>query len=135
MTRNQKGFTLIELVMVIVILAILAAVAVPRFIDLQSEARISSAKGIGGALAGAANILHAQFILKATNYVLGTTDGPDTGVLFNANIAGATVIGVPNDVTVVGGSALITITVNNTPYTMTYTAGSPTLGPRVRYNF
>lgn len=135
MTRNQRGFTLIELVMVIVILAILAAVAVPRFIDLQTEARISSAKGIGGAVSGAANILHAQFILRSTNYMLGTTDGPDTGILFNANVAGASVVASPNTITVDGSSALITITVNNNPFTMTYTAGSSTLGPRVRYNF
>ncbi|MDO8425923.1 MAG: prepilin-type N-terminal cleavage/methylation domain-containing protein, partial [Deltaproteobacteria bacterium] len=41
MRKSNKGFTLIELVMVIVILAILAAVAIPRFIDLQSDARIA----------------------------------------------------------------------------------------------
>ncbi|MCR4287722.1 MAG: prepilin-type N-terminal cleavage/methylation domain-containing protein, partial [Deltaproteobacteria bacterium] len=93
MIDNKKGFTLIELVMVIVILAILAAVAIPRFIDLQSDARVSTAKGIGGAVAGAANILHAQYLLKGTTYMLGTTEASSaaTAVLFNANIAGATV--------------------------------------------
>lgn len=135
MLKGQKGFTLIELVMVIVILAILAAVAVPRFIDLQSEAEVSTAKGVGGAIAGAANILHSQFILRNTDYVVGTADGPDTGVLFNANVAGATVAASNTLLTVDGGSALITITINDTPYTLTYTAGSSTLGPRVRYNF
>jgi MSHA pilin protein MshA len=135
MIKSEKGFTLIELVMVIVILAILAAVAVPRFIDLQSDARVSSAKGIGGSIAGASNILHSQFILRTTNYMMGTTAGPDTGVLFNANIAGATVVAAPNTLTVDGGSALVTITVGGTPYTMTFTAGSSTLGPRVQYNF
>ncbi len=137
MVENKKGFTLIELVMVIVILAILAAVAIPRFIDLQSEARVSTAKGIGGAIAGAANILHAQYILRGTAYILGTTEGVaiDTAVLFNANIAGATVLAAPGGITVDGSSALVTITVGNTPYTMTYTSGSSTLGPRVQYNF
>lgn len=136
MRSSNKGFTLIELVMVIVILGILAAVAIPRFIDLQSDARQSTAKGIGGALSGAANILHSQYILRTTNYVLGTTGGPDTGILYNANIAGAEVVAAPNTVTVVGGTAVITITVGGVgTYTMDYTAGSSTQGPRVKYNW
>ena len=135
MIKNKKGFTLIELVMVIVILAILAAVAIPRFIDLQSDARVATAKGVGGAISGAASILHAQYILRGTSYIMGTTGGPDTGVLYNANIAGATVVATPADITVAGGSALIAITVGNVGYNMTFTAGSATTGPRVQYNY
>lgn len=45
---NNKGFTLIELVMVIVILAILAAVAIPKFYSLQSDAQTSAEKGVVG---------------------------------------------------------------------------------------
>lgn len=139
MIDNKKGFTLIELVMVIVILAILAAVAIPRFIDLQSDARISTAKGIGGAVAGAANILHAQYLLKGTTYMLGTTEAPNatTAVLYNANIAGATVA-VSQNATFgadADRSGLMTITVNNNPFTMTFTNGNTTLGPQVKFNF
>lgn len=66
--KNQKGFTLIELVMVIVILGILAAVAIPRFIDLQTEARTSVAEGITGALAGQITMLHARYLISGNVY-------------------------------------------------------------------
>ena len=48
MNMKQAGFTLIELVMVIVILGILAAVAVPKFVDLSSEAKVAAVKGVAG---------------------------------------------------------------------------------------
>ncbi len=135
--RGNKGFTLIELVMVIVILAILAAVAIPRFVDLQSDARLSTAKGIGGAISGAANILHSQFLVRGTAYQLGTTAGHEstTAVLYDANIAGATVTAADN-VTLAGNAVLLTIDIGGNPYTMTFTGGNTTLGgPRVKYNF
>ncbi len=57
--RNEKGFTLIELVMVIVILGILTAVAVPKFIDLKVEAQASALQGVVGAISSASAVNYA----------------------------------------------------------------------------
>ena len=48
MKKNQNGFTLIELVMVIVILAILGAVAIPQFVNLQGEAQLANETAVAG---------------------------------------------------------------------------------------
>ena len=58
--KTQKGFTLIELVMVIVILGILAATALPKFVDLGNEARVSVMKGVEGAMRGANVNIYAK---------------------------------------------------------------------------
>ncbi|MCE2572126.1 prepilin-type N-terminal cleavage/methylation domain-containing protein [Motilimonas eburnea] len=57
---KQSGFTLIELVIVIIVLGILAATAAPKFIDLQSDARISSLQGVKAALEGAATLTYSK---------------------------------------------------------------------------
>ncbi|WP_313054182.1 pilin [Pseudomonas lopnurensis] len=59
MKKQQSGFTMIELIMVIVILGILAAFALPRFADFGADARESTVQGIAGSLRSASAIAHA----------------------------------------------------------------------------
>jgi MSHA pilin protein MshA len=74
--KLQKGFTLIELVIVIVILGLLAATALPRFSNLTTSARVAALNGVAGSLRGAASIAHAtQLALSFTSNLPVNLDG------------------------------------------------------------
>lgn len=84
--QKQNGFTLIELVVVIIILGILAVTAAPKFINLQSDARASALQGVKGAIQGANGLVFAKAALagdekktKADWTVGDKTSGVDIG--------------------------------------------------------
>ncbi|OLQ86965.1 MSHA biogenesis protein MshA [Vibrio panuliri] len=83
--KRQGGFTLIELVVVIVILGILAVTAAPRFLNLQDDAREATLQGLSGAIQGASSMIYGKAAIngiEASNGPVSTGTGTDINTVF-----------------------------------------------------
>lgn len=122
---KSKGFTLIELVIVIVILGILAAVALPRFVDLRGEANTAALKGVAGAMDSAMAVNYAGCLavnhVPAANKCVAVDNCDDVGSILQGGVpTGYTVasgaISAPN-----GTTATCTVTQTSTGSTQNFT--------------
>ena len=86
---NEQGFTLIELIVVIVILGILAAFAIPRFVNLQNDARVSVLQGINGSLQAASALVYSKSLVS------GATGSASSSVNIGQGVVIATAYGYP----------------------------------------
>jgi MSHA pilin protein MshA len=118
MKRMQAGFTMIELIVVIVILGVLAAVAMPKFVDVSGEAKTAALKGVAGAATSAMNVNYGGRKVSTSKGV-AVDDCNDLGSVLQGGVpAGYTVTAGP---IAADASVACTITQDDTTDTATFT--------------
>lgn len=119
---DQRGFTLIELVVVITILGILAAFAVPRFASLEGQARLAATQSLAGSIRSGAALAHAVWLANGNPAATTVTmEGQNVAMVFG--YPSATAAGIQNTLVEFTGFAVSTPVAGTRRFTKTSPTG------------
>lgn len=132
--KKQAGFTLIELVIVIIILGILAVTAAPKFLNLQDDAKAAAAQGVQAAVSSSAQLVYSKAALEGierqASGSIDSSDGTSIDVVYG--YPAATDAGIKNAVTIDGSwsgqlsNGVYVFSTSSSKCTVNYTEASQT---------